>query len=337
MDSLTSTNKHGPADSDDSLLKWWEDSIAETLRLNRSGIESMKIHHYKKATTSFGYAFALHNQIDTELKAKLAGYTAAIFPIESSSEDESSSSSYEPLDFFVRSSLLQENDLVFREAIRLPPHSRDITSMGCSVQQDPSTQYDMVIIIMNFLNACHSYNLALAHHLLGLQVLLTPTRDAKKHLDVSGRFYEYTLRLERVRYKNHQTNKAESGISCWMDPRIVLACLNNLGNVHYHSDQVIQSRQCFRQLQTSTRMLWNTLGRHQTSSLRYLEIQQSYLPIFCLNAGKGLTRLHQLQALRRISAPQDQQQQEALSLPFRKRKSNLSDDYAMKSSAAGAA
>ncbi|MGK3744187.1 MAG: hypothetical protein ACI90V_011047 [Bacillariaceae sp.] len=111
-------------------------------------------------------------------------------------------------------------------------------------------------------------NLAIAHHLHGIEILqkvqqrkrrmqiissITQFGDdydddekeytshsssyAHKHFDRAGHFYELTMRIEHTRSKLQQQQKQQqfngSYSNSWFSPQIVLACINNLGHLYY--------------------------------------------------------------------------------------------------------
>merc|ERR1740130_1770779 len=141
--------------------------------------------------------------------------------------------------------------------------------------------------IIGFLSTCHTYNLALAHHLCGLELLRSTTSNSSSsssnrntHIfDRAGRLYELTMRLERTRSKLRQQQKQKKNnddkndsddnnnnnnndINTWFTPQILLACLNNLAHLHYRTNNHIRSRTCYLQVQITTKKLWD-LKRQQ--------------------------------------------------------------------------
>jgi len=219
-------------------------------------------------------------------------------------------------DLFVRyrhrsssSSEEDDNDVVFRDLIRLPSIEDIILMMKCTNNSSSSSnsnsnsnahnnnnnnteeieehEYSQII---GFLSTCHTYNLALAHHLCGLELLRSTTSnsssssissDRNTHIfDRAGRLYELTMRLERTRSKLRQQQKQKQNnddkndsddnnnnnnnndINTWFTPQILLACLNNLAHLHYRTNNHIRSRTCYLQVQITTKKLWD-LKRQQ--------------------------------------------------------------------------
>jgi len=207
-------------------------------------------------------------------------------------------------DLFVRyrhrsssSSEEDDNDVVFRDLIRLPSIEDIISMMKCTNNNNSNSnahnnnnnnteeieehEYSQII---GFLSTCHTYNLALAHHLCGLELLRSATSNSSSsssnrnnHIfDRAGRLYELTMRLERTRSKLRQkqrqnnddkndsddNNNNNNDINTWFTPQILLACLNNLAHLHYRTNNHIRSRTCYLQVQITTKKLWD-LKRQQ--------------------------------------------------------------------------
>jgi len=251
-------------------------------------------------------------------------------------------------DLFVRyrhrssssSSEEDDNDVVFRDLIRLPSIEDIILMMKCTNNNNSNSnsnahnnnnnnteeieehEYSQII---GFLSTCHTYNLALAHHLCGLELLRSTTSNSgsssssnrNNHIfDRAGRLYELTMRLERTRSKlrqqqkqkqNNDDNNNNNDINTWFTPQILLACLNNLAHLHYRTNNHIRSRTCYLQVQITTKKLWD-LKRQQrqgeevginTSSNDDSDcddddddgIGNKYFAVFWTNACRGLSRL----------------------------------------------
>ena len=158
-----------------------------------------------------------------------------------------------------------EDEIILRDSIRLPFYE-DFPSCTFELQQQQDRQYHPAF---SFLSTCHTLNLAIAHHLRGIQLLqkaqqrkrkmqilssITQFGDdydgdenehtshtssyAHKHFDRAGHFYELTMRIEYKRSKLQQQRqklKQCSGLysNSWFSPQIVLACINNLGHLYY--------------------------------------------------------------------------------------------------------
>ena len=254
-------------------------------------------------------------------------------------------------DLFVRyrhrssssSSEEDDNDVVFRDLIRLPSIEDIILMMKCTNNNNSNSnsnahnnknnnteeieehEYSQII---GFLSTCHTYNLALAHHLCGLELLRSTTSNSgsssssnrNNHIfDRAGRLYELTMRLERTRSKlrqqqqqkqNNDDNNNNNDINTWFTPQILLACLNNLAHLHYRTNNHIRSRTCYLQVQITTKKLWD-LKRQQRQGEEAEEevgintnnnddsdcdddddgIGNNYFAVFWTNACRGLSRL----------------------------------------------
>ena len=161
-----------------------------------------------------------------------------------------------------------EDEIIFRDSIRLPfyedifPSTSTFEAALQDQEQHPA---------FSFLSTCHALNLAIAHHLRGIELLKTMQQQQKqqqrrivsnvstdsdsnetgnrtrrrrsgaseeyqKHFDKACRLYEQTMSIERTRSKfNDQqdsTQASSSSSSSWFSPQILLACLNNLGHIH---------------------------------------------------------------------------------------------------------
>jgi tetratricopeptide (TPR) repeat protein len=173
-------------------------------------------------------------------------------------EPEASSSSIDP------SSLLEDQESgdgdisMHKSPIHLPVNY-PITQESCA-----------------FLSTSITFNLAVASHLLGLEMwsshqernhnCKSVPKESKMmtHLQSAGRLYEYTLRLERARSNQQQALRnarvqqqhQQSGPSpsfppLFVSPFVLMAILNNLGHLHWVLENYGQAKKCFRQLQSS--------------------------------------------------------------------------------------
>ncbi|OEU12899.1 hypothetical protein FRACYDRAFT_263081 [Fragilariopsis cylindrus CCMP1102] len=159
-----------------------------------------------------------------------------------------------------------EDEIIFRDSIRLPFYE-DIFPTTFEAALQDQEQHPA----FSFLSTCHALNLAIAHHLRGIELLKTVQQQQKhqqrrivsnvstdsdsnetgnrtgrrrsgaseeyiKHFDKACRLYEQTMSIERTRSKfNDQqdsTQASSSSSSSWFSPQILLACLNNLGHIH---------------------------------------------------------------------------------------------------------
>jgi hypothetical protein len=161
-----------------------------------------------------------------------------------------------------------EDEIIFRDSIRLPfyedifPSTSTFEAALQDQEQHPA---------FSFLSTCHALNLAIAHHLRGIELLKTMQQQQKqqqqrrivsnvstdsdsnetvdrtrrrrsgaseeyqKHFDKACRLYEQTMNIERTRSKfndQQDSTQASSSSSSWFSPQILLACLNNLGHLH---------------------------------------------------------------------------------------------------------
>ncbi|KAG7339036.1 hypothetical protein IV203_021487 [Nitzschia inconspicua] len=126
-----------------------------------------------------------------------------------------------------------------------------------------------------FISTAITFNLALANHLQGMDMLLQQQQQqlqqrsrstatsakqsnfssgaaavaAEKHLISAGKLYEYTLRLERARSVSTITGHFKSSM-IRSGPMILMSVLNNLGQLHIQLDNIPQSKKCFAHLQS---------------------------------------------------------------------------------------
>jgi hypothetical protein len=253
----------------------------------------------------------------------------------SSSSASSSSSSSLELD------KEDDNDVVLRDPIRLPSIEDIMLMMKCTNDNDSNCdsnaynnnnahnnnnnsnsnnaeeieehEYSQII---GFLSTCHTYNLALAYHLCGLELLRSTSNNSSNKnapiFDRAGRLYELTMRLERTRSKLRQQQKQnndkndsddDNDINTWFTPQILLACLNNLAHLHYRTNNHIRSRSCYLQIQLTTKKLWDLKRQQrQEEEEEGLNINNNddcdddgighnHFSIFWTNACRGLSRL----------------------------------------------
>lgn len=130
---------------------------------------------------------------------------------------------------------------------------------------------------VGFISSAITFNLALANHLHGMDLLeeqqenhhsfctsssLYHKKQIEKCFISAGKLYEYTLRLERARSVS-QRNGADScppssttttttttvSLLIRSGPMILMSILNNLGQLHVQLNNVPQSKKCFGHLQ----------------------------------------------------------------------------------------
>jgi hypothetical protein len=153
-----------------------------------------------------------------------------------------------------------------------------------------------------FLSATITLNLALANHLCGLE--LQELRDAPvsaihEHLTSAGRYYEYTIRLERARQQEEQRRMTQaSAVSAlyphplsssllpplFISPFALLVILNNLGQLHMSLSDKERSQKCYRQLQSTLMFLF----LHDTKHSNSLKNNSKDMAVFMENATLGL-------------------------------------------------
>ena len=349
-----------------------ESILSKTIQLNNAGVVCLvENNNIEKAVKLFAMAFSNHEKLKLQANRMIitssSSRTTATAFNESSSpsptqqqqqQQRSRSTKKQPQhqqlnDLFVRyrhrslsssSSSEDDNDVVFRDLIRLPSIEDIISMMKCTNNNNSNSnahnnnnknteeieehEYSQII---GFLSTCHTYNLALAHHLCGLELLRSTTSNTSSsssssnrnyHIfDRAGRLYELTMRLERTRSKLRQQQKQKQNnddkndsddnnnnndINTWFTPQILLACLNNLAHLHYRTNNHIRSRTCYLQVQITTKKLWD-LKRQQrqgeevginTSSNDDCDcddddddIGNKYFAVFWTNACRGLSRL----------------------------------------------
>mmetsp|Transcript_19402 Transcript_19402/g.34930 ORF Transcript_19402/g.34930 Transcript_19402/m.34930 type:complete len:368 (+) Transcript_19402:192-1295(+) len=201
----------------------------------------------------------------------------------------------------------QETPSVYSNPIFLPPDF-PITQESCG-----------------FLSTSITLNLAIAHHSLGLELQQQqqgpPESTIQNHLTSAGRYYEYTIRLERARQQEEQqrivaaaaalavaqqqlTTTAAAAAAClslpplFVTPLALLVILNNLGQLHYALDNKDRGQKCYRQLQSTVMFLLlskNKSGNaddhadsHHASSSSSTHRGSKDLQVFMENAVLGL-------------------------------------------------
>merc|ERR1740130_2437909 len=202
-----------------------ESILSKTIQLNNAGVVCLvENNNIEKAVKLFAMAFSNHEKLKlqanrmiiTSSSSSSSSRTTATAFNESSSlsptqqqqqqqKQRSRSTKKQPQhqqlnDLFVRychrsssSSLSEEddNDVVFRDLIRLPSIEDIIVMMKCTNNNNSNSnahnnnnnnteeieehEYSQII---GFLSTCHTYNLALAHHLCGLELLRSTTSNS---------------------------------------------------------------------------------------------------------------------------------------------------------------
>jgi len=154
---------------------------------------------------------------------------------------------------------------------------------------------------LGFISTSYAFNLALAHHQRGYELSLFDTSDDSRLIQQysfnrAGRLYELTMNLEKNRsnaaivLEDEQVQRGEadpnlSSKSTWFSPRIVLACINNLAQIHLLLNDSIQSQRCYRQLQSTVA---NLNQRRQVNGGR----GEGYLQFYWTCAYRGLLQHH---------------------------------------------
>ena len=166
---------------------------------------------------------------------------------------------------------------------------------------------------LGFILTSYAFNLALAHHQRGYELSLFDTSDDSRLIQQysfnrAGRLYELTMNLEKIRsnaaiiLEDEQIQRGEapseerlhssvitdpnlSSKSTWFSPRIVLACINNLAQVHFLLNDSIQSQRCYRQLRSTVA---NLNQRRQVNGDR----GEGYLQFYWTCAYRGLLQHH---------------------------------------------
>eukprot|EP00536_Pseudo-nitzschia_multiseries_P015373 jgi/Psemu1/42298/gm1.42298_g len=364
-----------------SLCSWLEGSLSETLRLNEEGIECLQRRKFQTAIELFQHALTMQERVGVEIVPKVvaACATADSFRRDistvtsdlpkkcrtgstgSSNSSNSSTHSCESADFFVRRQNQhpsEAEEMVFGEPIRLPSTILNVSSMifvpGFQ-QKSPSSSVLLpgwVYTTMQVLTFCHAYNLALSHHLRGIEVEVEVScgedtqcplsssssssssqqqqqQQQQQHLELARHFYKVAIHLKRTTYAHIETSNNNSDNKMytvttgfiWIDPRIKLACLNNLADVHYRKRNASDTpdgdgegdadadecRSCYRKLLSSTRQLWgNVQESMEEGSGEAKGLLLIYLQTFARNARKGCFRLLRHTSTRRSSPVPDQ-------------------------------
>lgn len=283
-----------------------EANLSKTIMLNHAGILCLERNETEKAVRLFSKAFSNNEKL--VLKAKTMSRIVM--------ETIKSSNGTLQNDFFVRhrhrhhapSTRGQDGDdtdAIFRDSIRLPSMNDILSSMNNDLEQ-----------IADFLTSCHAYNLALANHLSGLTDAVPSQNNStqisqrhKERLGLAGRFYEVAMRSEKTRSRKRALlRNDENGdsrgddVNTWFAPRIMLACLNNLGHVHYRTKNYTRSRACYQQLRRTTIKILELKRRLRAEERdEQIELQSNesnddveetyYLPTFWTNSCRGLSRV----------------------------------------------
>jgi hypothetical protein len=148
-----------------------------------------------------------------------------------------------------------------------------------------------------FISTTITLNMAIANHLYGLELQQqhAPLQLVQQHLAGAGRYYEYTIRLERARQQEEQSRILESTASggavsstlafpLFVSILALLVILNNLGQLHMALSNTHQSLKCFRQLQSA--LLFLLL--HKTNHPSSIATKSKDLAVFMENATIGL-------------------------------------------------
>ena len=218
----------------------------------------------------------------------------------------------------------------FRDLIRLPPIGELPLSLSFAGEniilsdEEGQLREAECSSFIGFLLPTYAFNLALAHHQHGCYLPLFGTsEDIHEHQEVeeeeeaaalsrsslrqyhfkcAGRLYESTLKLERRRSNNElnllrkreHLNRNSSSSSNWFTPRIILACINNLAQLHYLMDNTVQSQRCYRQLRSAVANIY--LRRQQananSTSRDNRESGKDYLQYFWTSSNLGLLQHH---------------------------------------------
>jgi hypothetical protein len=169
-----------------------------------------------------------------------------------------------------------------------------------------------------FLSTAITINLAMANHLCGLELLKrsSPSSNSTaQYLVNAGRYYEYTIRLERARQQEEHARMVASAANAtahgwynfrllpplFVSPIALLVILNNLGQLHAAMQNPDRAQKCYRQLQSTlfflllhrsnTNINDNDNHNHQGSSrndISHSVQQRNDLQVFMENATLGL-------------------------------------------------
>lgn len=169
---------------------------------------------------------------------------------------------------------------IFRAAIHLP----FLENLPSSVFSSSHDQKQCTTSA--FLATCNAFNLALAQHLRGIELLEVASREdrrekavfgpsdsrddsgdegpssffaskAREHLCRSGRLYEHVMRTEGAR-SGCRSGKANKHTHIYTHDdvlKIILACLNNLGHLHGLTKNPKLARSCYNQVQRTIEKL----------------------------------------------------------------------------------
>jgi hypothetical protein len=155
----------------------------------------------------------------------------------------------------------QEVPSVYANPVELPPDF-PITQESCG-----------------FLSTTITMNLAIANHLQGLELIEQKqyplsSDTVQEHLISAGRYYEYSIRLERARQQEEQKRMVSAAAAMaavaaqsqqlprsamlpplFITPLALLVILNNLGHLHRTMGNHDRSSKCYRQLQSTLMFL----------------------------------------------------------------------------------
>ncbi|KAG7355219.1 hypothetical protein IV203_004575 [Nitzschia inconspicua] len=153
-----------------------------------------------------------------------------------------------------------------------------------------------------FLSTTITLNLAMANHLRGLELQeqkTAPESMIQQHLITAGRYYEYTIRLERARQQEEQQRMTQSEAIAslfpqassnstlpplFITPFALLVILNNLGQLHLALSCEDRSQKCYAQLQSTLMFLLLHTSNHTTA----LRSKSKDFEVFMENAAIGL-------------------------------------------------
>jgi len=165
-----------------------------------------------------------------------------------------------------------------------------------------------------FLSTTITMNLAIAHHLAGLELQEQAHADGtaplriQRHLISAGQYYEYTIRLERARQQEEQNRMlaaAAVAAQCpsaasasmvlpplFISPLALLVVLNNLGQLHNVLSNTERSIKCYQQLQST--LMFLLLHKNKSGSTNNTGINggsSKDLEVFMENATLGLQNM----------------------------------------------
>jgi len=290
-----------------------QETLSAALQSNRSGIECLHANNVARALTHFSIAFRKHDKVKSILVAKMERTGRLAITNRSIDTTVINAIERDMADWFVRDlsptlgnleeGTEEENKpteaLICREPILLPlaidTLASNIVTTVCNTTSQQLSELSLAVSIMELLTTCHAYNLGLATHLYGLEILSTAgggqNSDARIHFNRAGKSYEFTMRQLRSRIKEHErhrnnnnNNNISSQISYGPQLIVVLGCLNNLADLYQKTNQLARSRRCYKQLKTTTERLYNFLQENNP----FVRIN---LPLFLTRSREGLSRL----------------------------------------------